>query len=244
VRAIYGSFQHSVGEITDCQVRYALGLSRRNTAFTEKKIISARGTIVASGQAAVEARAAQIRDAYALNGFDWSLVMDSGADTSVALYNAASFTGVRVTRRPTFDVIGSRAGYVTNLNFSVELEAEYLRGSEQDRWLDFRERITVSGNGLGIRVIKPVDFGDWVEQQVTTTSPVIVMQEGQGIAKVQQPFPNAAIYPERILDPTKDVSTEEFSPERNGNAWFGFGVRWSYRMTFLSGVPVPHPTYK
>lgn len=231
-------------EIESVAVEWEQNYSPRNTAFSDTKTIRLRGMIVASGQAAIQSRAAQIASAFALNGFDAGLYADSGALTEINLSNAGSIAGVRVNKRPAFSATGNQAHFVTGLPFAVELSAEYLRGAQADPYLSYREVITRRGNGQGIRVMRPVDFGQWVEQPVTSTSPVVVVQQGEAVKRLEWDVLPPAIFPNRILNPLEDAEASEFSPQRNGLQFFGYGLQWRYVMTLASSQPLPHPSYK
>lgn len=251
----YATFAFLPGEIQQVSTSRELVMSPRNTTFTERRSLQFRGMIVANGQAAIQTRAAAITAGLALNGAgDVGLLKDDAGATEIYLPNASSFTGVRVTRRPSFNCDGSKAHFVTGLPFAGEFVAEYLVDITADRYFDFTETITLNGRGNGIRVVRPVDYGDWVEQPVTSTTPRIVIQEGQSVGRTDwpkiggnpalEPVAPAPIFPDRILNELQDYEISEITPQRNGSLYFGCGMSWRYVMTLLdSSAVVPHPTY-
>lgn len=255
MNGFYSTFTFNAGELQSIGMSRELVMSPRNTTIFERKTLRFRGMIVANGQAAIQARAAAISAGFALNGAgNAGLAQDGGGATEILLDNASSMTGVRVTRRPSFNVEGGRAHFVTGLPFAIELTAQYLVDITADRYLDYSETLTINGNGDGIRVVRPVDEGIWVEQPVTTTSPRIVTQDGRSVARADfpaiggnpslEPVAAAALYPDRILDPRQDYAVSEVTPQLNGSLFIGYGLTWHYVMTLLdSTVVVPHPAY-
>lgn len=240
MRFRYGSFWHPTGEITSCRFTARQSNNDRGKAQIITRRISLTGMIVASGQAAIDARVAAIMVAYSSNRYDAQMMRSDGSGTTQALWDSSSISGVKVVEPPSFGIDPNQAHFATGLPFSIALEADYLY-SDTDPLMSYSETIRVDGDGGPVRVVRPVDFGQWVEQIVANTSPVIISQTGEAVGSLAYPVPNAPIYPARILNPFSDKTIEEMTPQLMGRLHMGYPVRWAYRMTFTTPPSVSHP---
>lgn len=125
------------------------------TAQTQR--VDASGTLHASGQAAVVAACAALERALAVPRQDLIFTQDSGA-VALALRNAGSISGVRITEGPNYGNSGGGFEYVNGRTFSFSAEVRYARLAVGAILLNsFSETVSTSGGGPVYGWLRPVN---------------------------------------------------------------------------------------
>lgn len=208
----------------------------RGMAQSVVKTMQVEGTIIASGQAAINTRVGQILTALELEGGSAIFHMDTGADTHIALPSAGS-RGVRILQN-TLTMEEGKAHFATGLPFSITFEAEYPI-ADLDPYVEYQETITRAGTGGPRKVWQELDFGVSIEQIVSTNTPVTYTQQGFAVgASGYPPFP-PAIY--GYDDPDNSISYD--APQRDGLVYINFPIRWNYRKTVQGNQGLQPPNY-
>jgi hypothetical protein len=192
--------------------------------------LAVSGEIVAVGQSAINARIAEIKNAYALEGGTAVLLKDDGSESEYRLSSSGSISGVRIVDGPNFTMEEGKAHWATGLPFNVTFEAEYFV-SDGDPLISYQETITKIGNG-GPRVVwVELDNGPPVSQIVSTHTPVIVIQAGQAVGAAAYPYSYVPgyLFPANLDNPD-EVNVHEH-PRQSGNGHVDWTLSWVYRYT-------------
>lgn len=233
----YGSFTFDFAE---CLVPY-FGIQRRYNdrgaaqAIVKRMVVD--GEIIASGQDAINARAALILNALALEGGTVVLLKDDGSETVYKLDGPTS-RGVRILENSLLQQEG-KAHFATGLPFSITFEGEYTI-SDGDTLISYNETITRIGTGAARSVLVELDSGQPQEQWTSTHSPITVIQSGEAVGALSYPAFNDPIFPDALRGP-EDYQTSTSAPRRDGFSVVDWPIHWSYRMTLPNSVGIPHP---
>jgi len=176
-----GSIQHPPGTVKyDLHLDPILNdaefpISQRYRFDLSGKLLS-RQSVTASAQADIAAQIIALKKAY-ISGGDLILVQDNGAPSPNSIFSAKTLGGVRVIKPPEFPN-GDGASYVTQLEFSVTLEAEVpFNGIAGTLW-SFEESLDFDGDGgPEIGVLKPLR-GPPIIQTLHQLTPVTMTQKG------------------------------------------------------------------
>lgn len=234
----YGTFSFADGECLVTFFGRQQRVNSRGIPQTNVYTMVVEGEIIASGQAAIDARARLITTALSLDGGSAVLLTDGGNET-VYYLGAANAHYVRVSNMSFLQQDG-KAHYATGLPFTFTIEAEY--GALSDGLVSYEERVTIIGTGGPRRVWPELDNGPAIEQVTSTHSNVTVIQSGAAVGSLAYPVFPQPFYPNAIGGP-EDYQTTRVSPRRDGQAFVDWPISWTYRMTLLSAGQIPPPTY-
>lgn len=177
----YRNFQHAPGTV-EYSMRLDPVMNEAEFAVAQKyrfelngKLISNKAT-AADSQADIAAQIVALRNAY-VSGGDLILVQDNGQPSPNSIFSAKTLGGVRVIKPPEFPN-GEGASYVTNLDFSIVLEAEVpFSGAASTLWA-FEESLDFDGDGgPEIGALKPLR-GPPIIQTLHQLTPVTMVQRG------------------------------------------------------------------
>jgi hypothetical protein len=236
----YGGYSHPDNE---CLVTF-FGAQRlqgpRGKTITLRRTMRVEGEIIASTTAAIDARVAAIRAAYAVEGGSAVLYTSAGASTQFQLPSLGSISGTRIVEGPTFFTQDGKAHYATGLPFALTLEADYFT-KESFGLLFYTETISRVGSGGPRRVVIEVDNGLPVEQLVSTNTPIVVIQSGEAVNFAgSYPPPNSPIFAQYLDEPDGN-HVAYTAPRLNGETYTEWTTRWDYRFTLPSNTTIPYP---
>lgn len=234
----YGSYRHPANEVTVRSFQATRLYNSRGRAQIIRRRMQIEGEIIATSQAAINNRVAELKMVYALAGGDAILLTDAGAATGWTLSSAASISGVRIVDM-TFLANDGVAHWATGLPFRVTFEADYI-ATDADNLTSYSETIRRVGRGMPRRLVIEVDNDDPVEQFVSSATPIVIQQSGRAVGIGSWPVPNPPIFPAYLDSPDGDVVEEE-TPRLNGYTWLDYPVSWNYSMTLTKSTGIPHP---
>lgn len=200
--------------------------------------VRVEGFIAGSGQSALTTLENALRRSLAVPGGDLILYQDSGAASAVALYNANTVNGTRVTAGPDFDGQYG-AEYATQRKFSFAVTARQL-ATGQNPLLAFSEEMSFSGGGP-MFVHKRDLIGRPQKQMTWPATEYVAAQSGIAVGLFEYPKPAAARFPR---DFKQSPNVTYMTPRRSGRTLIGYGVRWNYlfeSVNPLVGLPTLWP---
>lgn len=238
----YGSLKHPKGQVK-YSLRYDPILNAAEFAISQKARFELSGTLLSNKatteacQADLAAQAAAVMQAYSLQGQDLLLVQDNGQPSPVSLFNANTLGGVRVIKPPEFPV-GDGTQYVTQLDFSILIEAEIPFSGIAGALWSFEEGVDIEGDGgseIGaIRALKGAVTIQTLHQQTE----VIITQDGQAYGYLGRPAPMPPILPALQNHAPGATRIRKLPNKAIGRGkdrdYKLFGIAWHY--TFLSPV--------
>lgn len=233
----YGGYQHPDNECIVTFFGEARAYNQRGRMQVKRRRMVIDGEIIAADTAAIDARVAQIKTAYALDGGNALLRTSAGVATQYELPAFGALSGPRVGFE--FLAQDGQAHYATGLPFRITLEADY-QANDSDPLVSYVESITVIGHGGPRRVVVEVDSGQPITQTVSTNSPVVVIQAGEAVGSLAYPSFNPPLFFTRLDMPDGYQQTRD-TPRLAGNQWVDWPVRWAYRMTLESYEFIPNP---
>lgn len=234
----YGSFDFADNEALVSFFGQARSYNDRGRTQQLRKRMTIEGEIIGASTAAIDARVAQIKDAFAVEGGTAVLLTSAGVETQFKL-DSSAYSGVRIVEGPSFFVQEGKAHYTTGLPFHITLEGDYLV-NDGDGLISYSETITHVGDGGPRRVLVELDNGPAQEQIVSTNTNVTIVQSGEAVGMASYPDINAPTFPEAI-DRPDGIQISRGSPRLEGLTHVDWPVRWSYRMSlnYLPGLPNP-----
>lgn len=237
----FSNYTHPFGECLVAFFNRATKYNRRGRPESAVFRMIVRGEIVATGQAAIDARVAEIRNAYGLDGGSAALLRTDLSATSIAM-PTGSLRGVQVLDL-TFEQEEKKAHFATGLPFSIALEAEY-QISDGDPIVEYHEQLTVIGDGGPRYVWQEIDNGPPIRQMVSTNTPVTLLQSGFMVGtSASHAVVNEPLFPDN-LDRPDGIQKGNATPKLDGGVLTEWGINWSYRMIFGGPVALPFPTVK
>ena len=224
----YGSFESETAECLPEAFTQRRIYNARGRAQLLQKTLTVRFDIVKTSQATVHTRLQQLESAFALEGGSAVFRLDTGADS---IYNlpAAGSHGVRIIDNTLWTEDG-KAHYATGHPARITFQAEYAV-SDGDPLVSYREQVTVIGNGGPRTVWLELDAGAPIQQTVSLSTPVLVIQSGEAVGSAAYPtgFIAAPLYPANLDNP--DVAVTAGTPRWDGLSEVDYPISWQYRMT-------------
>jgi len=244
---VYRGYSHPAGEV---QVTSYDARKVYNDKFLATSIVytmQLSGIIVAAGDAAIDARVAEIQNAYSLDGGDAALMLTNGSPSSMRLDSGSSMYGVRVVDGPRFPMERNAAHYATGLPFEITLQAEYTSASlgVNDAFVGSSESIEMIGDGGPITAITVLDNGPPVADTVSPASPVIVTQAGEAVyelpAALSPVYPNfnPPIWPQNLIRPDGFRVGRHKTRPKGGRVQYK--ATWSFNFHFTEPPFIPNP---
>lgn len=200
------------------------------------------GVKTAASQSALTTALAALQAAYAQDGKDFRVKLESGTDTQHKLLSAGSLNGVQVKnfryvdRDPRHGQSGCE--YVNKRTYQIVLEAE---GIDPDAFslLFWNEELTGIGSGGPLFILKTALVGPPQRQDLIQQTPSTVIQQGRAIGYLDWPSPAQPKFPQHEHLERRRIrygTPLAFGALRNTI----FPVTWYYEFespTVLSGLP-------
>jgi hypothetical protein len=234
----YGSYQHASGEVNLTITKESVR-SPRGTQDLERITYALAGVLIlADGatQADYDAAIATLEAAYAVDGQNAGLYLDSGAPTQHILYSANALGGVRVMRPPSFPR-GEKGEFATMRSYTIQLQADFLDNSAGNL-KEYAETIRFIGTGGPRFVIQQPMNGQPVKQFVSDQTPCRAVQSGNAVGRFQVPGFPGPIWPDAEHQDLREISPS--APKFINGAYTDWGVSWSYHfedVAPLTGQP-------
>lgn len=240
----YGNYQHPPAQV-QYSLRFDPLLNEAEYPLATKAHFDLKGTLLSNKKTAVDCQAdiAQqilaVQQAY-VSGRNLLLIQDDGSPSPNSILNASTLGGVRVIKPPEFPV-GDGTQYVTQLDYSVALEAEIpFPGNPGALW-SFEESMDIDGDGgAEIGAIRPLK-GAVTIQTLHQNTEVIIVQEGRAYGYLARPLPMPPLLP-ALQNHAPGATRIRMLPSKaigkgKDRAYKLFGIAWHY--TFISSVFVP-----
>lgn len=151
----YGTYAHAEGELEiDAQQEALFNEARQ--PYGKMIRVTLSGLLLADSPTAMDVKVRNLLTAYSTSR-TFALYLPGGSTKSqIVLDHATAIGGVRVVQPPSFPTMRG-AGYVTNLPYTIRLEAEYAATGASLLYRDFEETIEVEGGGPQIGWLKPLN---------------------------------------------------------------------------------------
>lgn len=223
----HGNYTHGLNEV---EVVAAIDHVRNEAdeIIAVRHRYSLRGTLLASGPSYITAAVNLLKTAYSLPVARSGLFLaDGSTPTHLVLSNVGAFGGIRVLgmRFP----VGDGTEYVTGRTYEIDIEAEYP--SVPSALISFSETVSYQGDGGPRIVIMETRDSAPVIQQVSSRTPIMVVQAGSAIGYSDYPRPPSPLLPV-INGP--ESQPQYGSPQRRGSMYINFPVSWRYVMLLTS----------
>lgn len=170
---------------------------------------------------------------------DLVLKTDAGANTGTCLISSSSLSGVYLVDGPNF----TRADgpeYVNQRHVEFAFEAEYIPTAAVGAIIDYRDSISVRGNGGPRYVWRFPLNGNAINQQVSLQSLMTTVHSGSAVGVTgfpTAPLPFAGRPPGVFVNESEGVM--KGTPEQHGKGFTRYPISWSYEyrhVTPLAGV--------
>lgn len=208
------------------RMEYVPKFSKRNKRWATLYRLHLSGCLIYSSQAALNTAIGLLADAYAFDGYSWTLYHDDGTETRHRLEqdHANALSDVKVAYRswPT----GDPSEYATGRTYYIILEQ--LLDTHESNTLHYGETLTWYGSGGSERKIVTLATGLPVVQVTSLYTPVKLIQRGQGVGLVAYPSYRLPVYPEYLNEPATIL--EYMEPHFSGKTYTHYGVKWKYEM--------------
>jgi len=227
----YGNFNHETGGVN-------LSVSRDTVRDSGGIAISIRqswnvsGDLIGTSQSDIDAKVAALTTAYNSDGHDIALVLDTGQDSSLALYSADCIGGTKVTKIPSFPSMRD-AAYQTFLPFTLVVTGEQRIADRDALISSWNESITTSGGGSRYTLIETLT-GRPIKQRTRRYTIYRATQSGQATGRDAYPTPPLPLWPAALME--SPTVTRSAPTRRGGGDYQDFTISWSYR--FESAVPL------
>lgn len=220
----------------------------RLQSLSERSVASRRGVnkiakqltvdidIIADGQSAINSRLGTLQSALNSSIATAGFVLDNGSNSRIMLEAARSINGIQIESFAYTQQDG--AEHATHQSCTLTLSAEYPYANAGEL-VEYREEITVQGNGGPTFAIVPTLEGPPHRYQLTDQSPVVIVQTGSAVALYGYPFVNSPIFPEYEQGTARAI--KRGSPEWDGRSFTNFPVAWGYTFILGSMPSVPSP---
>ena len=231
----YGDHAHAVGE---CDIAIAIEALETDagTPYAQRVRWDIRGLLTGEDASEINEKVIALKTAYSENARDLTILLPNGTTASSQRIVSANTTGgTRVVSAsfPTMD----RAGYVTNYQYSVVVEAEIPLDDIQTALRSFSESLSFTGGGPRYGHLETLNTAP-VKQLLRQQTVYRVEQVGQAVGLYARPTPPLPIWPAAQIE---SGARRLGSPKRRRNDYTDFDINWSYR--FESASPLvgsPH----
>ena len=224
----YGTYSHPANECLIAAFIERRQYNSRGKAQTKIRRMVVQGEIIADGQAAIDARVAQIQANYLLEGSTAVFLRDDLTPTHYEI-DGTSARSVRILDL-SFQQQDGKAHFATGLPFTITIEGEYGI-TDLDTLVSYTETIGYIGTGGPRRVLVECDNVIPQEQIVSNNTAVTVIQSGSAVGSLTYPLFNGPIFPTQIDNPD-GYQQFKSAPRADGKVFVDWPIRWNYRMTF------------
>ena len=247
--AAWGTYSHYTGEVALSHTVETLRNEAMNVVallhrYTVNGLLITRsGSTIAAVQSDINNQAIALKAAYAQQGRDFSLYLDSGSRSTHTLLNSRCLGGTRVVSGPSFEMTRPAAG-ATFLPFTVVIEGEVPVTNALSMLLAFEESLSQSGGGPLDGHLEPLN-GSPIKQRLKAKTVFRVQQQGSAVGYLAYPSVSVIappIWPGAEIRPMRQINTR--SPRRRGTGgntgYTEFPVQWSYQFesaAALNGSP-------
>jgi len=230
----YGDYSHAIGEC-DIGIGVESLETDAGTPYAQRVRWDIRGRLVGEDADDINEQVIALKTAYSENDRDITIYLPNGTTaSSQRILTANTIGGVRVVAAsfPTMN----RAGYVTNYEYSIAVEAEVPLTNIETALRSFTESLSFSGGGPRYGHLETL-AGPPVKQLLRQQTVFRVEQSGQAVGLYARPAPARPIWPAALVESGARRVT---SPKRRRDGYMDFAVDWNYRFessTALIGTP-------
>lgn len=229
----FGTYTHDTGEI-DLSTSKSTLFTSAQLPYATLERWTIQGRLLADTPAEMDTKLASLEAAYSgeFSASDLYLTLTDGSTASQLLLDASAATGgIRIVQQPSIPTL-DRAGYVTNLAYTVVLEAEFPLADVETAIRSWTETLTFSGGGPRYGYLLP-KVGLPVKQLLKRSTTYLAMQRGSAVGLYRRPSPPRPRFPFAQLEAGQRSLR---SPRRYGNDYVDYGVDWEYK--FESAFPL------
>lgn len=199
-------------------------LDAAGNVYAYRAAFDVQATLLAStanGQAELTALCVAFERALGVPGGDLVLIRDDGG-AAMTLPSATSYTGVRVTRGPSYDH-GDGAEFSTYRTFAFTAEAEYAL-SLGNILISYVETLETWGGGPEYFMLEPIN-GPAIRQKVKESSAFYATQSGQAVGLSGYPVPPNPIWPGALM---RAPRIRRQSAALVGRTFRDYPISWQY----------------
>ena len=229
-------------DVNGCSMSYQTQSIRSESGRPVRWLVGfdVKGKMLGSGTADLTTKEAQMKEALQRPWQDITLTDDStGAAAGISIFNNQTFSGIMITKGPTFADSGEPGEYVTFRTFEFSGEAQVIVEGQADAIISYAESVACQGNGGPVRRWRfPINAAP-IRQRVTPGSIVRTIQSGRLVSHTRKPNPPEPFYGRNYLV-NESEAVKYSSPKPVGGGWVEYGVEWQYiyETPFLpSGLP-------
>lgn len=191
----------------------------------ERVEVDCEGYLRANGQTALTNAEGALVAACRKGAQDLILYRDDGGQSGIKLQHSSSLSGVWCVRGPSFtNRIG--AEYATVRRYAFTFRADYPILNDRTRLVSWREKMSFSGGGP-VYGYKNAINGPPQKQLLWFQVPYKLIQAGEAVGFREKPKPPPPAFPDCLMFAPE---IEEISPDRTGDAYKNFGIKWTYTM--------------
>lgn len=235
----FGTHTHPEGEV-DIDLQQEAQFNDREQLVGKRVRVTLNGLLTSTSPTLMDAKVQALGAAYVSGNKTFALYLPGGATKSqVVLDNPSSIGGVRVVQPPSLPTI-SRGGYVTNLPYTIVLEADYAATGASLLLRSFEESLEFEGGGPVDGWLKPLN-APGVRQTLRRFDTYRVRQSGFAIGMYARPTPARAIWPAFLV---RSGRLGLRSPKPRSLANTDFYTSWDYEFESnqpLIGFPTSWP---
>jgi hypothetical protein len=226
----YGDHAHAVGEC-DIGIFVEALETDAGTPYAQRVRWDIRGRLVGEDAAAIDEAVLSLKEAYRHNDRDVTIYLPDGVTaSSQRIVSANTIGGVRVVAAsfPTMN----QAGYATNYQYTIAVEAEVPLEDIATPLRRFHETLQFSGGGPRWGHLETLNTLP-VKQLLRQHTVYRAQQFGQAIGLYARPTPPLPIWPAAQVE---SGARRLASPRRRRSDYTDFAIDWSYR--FESALPL------
>lgn len=228
----YGNYRHATGEAAITMAASA-EFTDRGTLKGYRAVANISGVLLGSTQDELRTKAAELMQAYSLQGQFLGLYHDDFTLSHLYLDPAEANGGIRVTKPVSFPRGRGGGEYATGRTYEITVEAQYL--SLQNSLLSFQESLSFQGNGGPRHAFFELMYGPPVRQQVSAQTLFRATQSGNAIGQMFYPPAPPPLWPQYLINPDSAI-TYTGGTLIGGGVFTGFGTAWNYQ--YVSDVPL------
>lgn len=239
----YNGYSHQPGEV-NYQLHFDPILNEAEYPVAHKVRIDLLGKIISqksgnAAQAEISQKIQLLRQAY-VSGGDLIFTLNDGSPGPTSIYNNKTLGGLRVIKPPEFPD-GGAAQYVTQLDYTIALEAEVPTVTGAGALWSFQESLEFEGDGGSATDVLTPQKGRPVPQTLKQFTPIRAVQRGEAVGYLA--YWNQVAMPPRWPRPILQgqlTRSGARSPQAIGRgkdrAYKLFPTFWEYH--FVSPLPI------
>lgn len=223
----YGNYAHAVGEVdlrTSC--RTVFDAADRPSTYVERWDLY--GQLQDVSPAALTALANSMQAYYGQPAYQAGLFISAGVPSHNYWIASNTISGIRLVAPPGYPD-GTRIQFVNARDYIISLEAEFVYPGSRNL-TEFHETLEMTGNG-GPRIVTiELRRGKPVTQQVSESTPVVLIQHGSATGRFRYPYEAVPppLFPNYLNGP--EVRPIKEGARFRGNSFTDWALRWNYVM--------------